>query len=294
MEISFRPARPDDHPAMLALCAKIWDGNDYIPEVWDDWLAEPHGQFTAVMDGETLIGLGKLSLMADGAQKEWWLQGLRIDPAYRGQGIGRQLHEHNMALWHRLGGPGVLRLLTADDNLMVQRLCEQTGFQRLARVIWHRAEALSPSSASDSFRPVAPAEAASLFSTVEPSHLYQHHHRLMSLEGGWSWTELTLARLNQFAERGNAWLWHGRALTLVEPITGEDSGAPTLHLSFVGTTTDDLAGCLRETRTLASRLGRQFVSVTVSADDLILSEVLNAAGFARSWDGSYFIYEISQ
>jgi hypothetical protein len=38
-DLTIRPARPDDRPAMERICAHTWEWGDYIPEVWDDWLA---------------------------------------------------------------------------------------------------------------------------------------------------------------------------------------------------------------------------------------------------------------
>ena len=42
-ELTIRPARPDDRPAMERICAHTWDWGDYVPEVWDDWLAQGGG-----------------------------------------------------------------------------------------------------------------------------------------------------------------------------------------------------------------------------------------------------------
>ena len=38
-----RPALPMDTPQVLDLAKHIWEGHDYIPYVWNDWLADPQG-----------------------------------------------------------------------------------------------------------------------------------------------------------------------------------------------------------------------------------------------------------
>ena len=50
-----RPMRPGDKPAMVDIASRIWDGTDYLPFVFDDWLADPDGEFAAA----TLGGPGR-------------------------------------------------------------------------------------------------------------------------------------------------------------------------------------------------------------------------------------------
>jgi len=38
-----RPALPKDTPDVLELTRTIWDGHDYLPAVWDDWLRDYDG-----------------------------------------------------------------------------------------------------------------------------------------------------------------------------------------------------------------------------------------------------------
>jgi len=43
MSYGFRPAAPRDREAVFAFCATTWPNGDYIPRVWDAWLADPEG-----------------------------------------------------------------------------------------------------------------------------------------------------------------------------------------------------------------------------------------------------------
>ncbi len=54
-----RPARPEDRGDMEAICAQVWEGRDYVPEVWDAWLADPHGQLSVVELRGRVVALGK-------------------------------------------------------------------------------------------------------------------------------------------------------------------------------------------------------------------------------------------
>ena len=78
--LSFRPVRPEDKARIIAFTFNTWGDNedDYIKDVFDDWLADPRGEFTAaVIDGQ-VVGIARLTDMGD---DEWWFEGLRIDPA---------------------------------------------------------------------------------------------------------------------------------------------------------------------------------------------------------------------
>jgi ribosomal protein S18 acetylase RimI-like enzyme len=57
------------------------------------------------------------------------LHDLVVDPAHRGQGVGRMLLDAALAALAELGAPRVV-LFTADRNSAAQRLFAQAGFRR--------------------------------------------------------------------------------------------------------------------------------------------------------------------
>ena len=59
-----RPMRPGDKPAMVDIASRIWDGTDYLPFVFDDWIADADGEFAAATLGGRVVGCGKLSFPA--------------------------------------------------------------------------------------------------------------------------------------------------------------------------------------------------------------------------------------
>ncbi len=89
--MQFRPLKPEDKEAALAIAAETWDGEDYIHLVWDEWLNEEDGEFTAVLINGELVGYGKFTLLGPG---EAWLHGARIKKERRGEGIGSGLLEY--------------------------------------------------------------------------------------------------------------------------------------------------------------------------------------------------------
>ena len=136
--LTFRPARPEDKPRMLEITARTWDDGDYISEVWDRWLADPHGEFTAVESGGIVVALAKLTYQGEG---QWWQEGLRVDPEHRLTGIGQAMSTYQVKLVKRLGGR-VIRHATGIDNEGSHRIAERAGFHVLARFVERVAEKL--------------------------------------------------------------------------------------------------------------------------------------------------------
>ncbi len=78
MPFVIRPARAADKQAVLAFCAHTFDWGDYLPEVWDEWLADARGQLLVATLDEVPVGVAKVTLLTPG---EAWLEGLRVNLA---------------------------------------------------------------------------------------------------------------------------------------------------------------------------------------------------------------------
>ncbi len=105
-----RPVTMADKPAVLRVSSRIWQGNDYVPLFFDRWVRD--GGFWAGEVRGRLVGYGKATQLSPG---EWWLEGLRVDPAWRKRGIGKEL-SRQVLLRTLDRRPVSLRLATADVN----------------------------------------------------------------------------------------------------------------------------------------------------------------------------------
>lgn len=87
--ILFRRIKATDYGDILDICKDIWDGADYLPELFYQW-AEDNGFFMAAVDEDSckVIGVGKYSIFPDGTG---WLEGLRVHEAYRGLKISNRI-----------------------------------------------------------------------------------------------------------------------------------------------------------------------------------------------------------
>ncbi|MBU0933998.1 MAG: GNAT family N-acetyltransferase [Spirochaetes bacterium] len=128
-DFSFRPINSADKARILEICAKIWDGNDYLPASFDSWLADREGQFNALLHEGQLIGCGRLSYVAPGHA---WLEGLRKDIDSPVKGVGRALCLYAL---HMLKGRTDLKSVRFATYIMDEasiKLNEQVGFKRIA------------------------------------------------------------------------------------------------------------------------------------------------------------------
>jgi RimJ/RimL family protein N-acetyltransferase len=154
---SFRPVRADDKPAVQAICAKIWDGDDYLPKLFDTWLADPAGAFTACLYDGRLVGCAKLSFLAPGHA---WLEGLRKDLDAPLKGVGQALARNHLARLATLPELCSVRFATYAADRASIALNEKLGFRRIATATM-RSKCLDPAAADhDPSVLITPAAAA--------------------------------------------------------------------------------------------------------------------------------------
>lgn len=138
-DIYVRRAKPADREQMLAISAQIWEGNDYLPQVLDQWMADANGELSVALLDEKIVGFSKITELVPG---HGWLQGARVDPAIQGKGIGRALTKYHIELAEK-SGMSHLRMVTDDDNTAARRLAEQLGFRLIGQYYRLRAKPLA-------------------------------------------------------------------------------------------------------------------------------------------------------
>ena len=128
--VTIRAAQPRDRRAVRRLCDRIWR-DDYIPEVFDDWIRDREGRLWVAVDGGTVVGIAKLTVTPRG---EAWLHGLRVDPDHRRRGIATALLEHRLQragrlAWYEASAIGAARPRSAGISELdaVWRLMRPRG-----------------------------------------------------------------------------------------------------------------------------------------------------------------------
>lgn len=281
----FRLLTLADRAAVQDICATIWDGHDYLPGEFDDWVAAPRDTawfVGAEVDGR-LAGLGRLVRFAPG---EYWLEGMRVHPDFRRRGLAAALHAHLIEVWEQAREPGTLRLVTHCRNDAMLALCARTAFQRLGEFTFAAAEAAA---GPHHFTPLAAGDAAWAHALITRTELYAEQHGLCDL--GWKWKALTPEFLAQRLADGEGYRWHGdQGVLLAADDLDDEPAEATLFLRFPAVAAARRTEFLREARALAAALGRRQVRWALPARADLLAE-LAAAGFRRSWEDAEVCFE---
>lgn len=159
-DLLIRPVRPSDRDRVVELTKDIWNGHDYIPDVFDDWVGDAGAAFQALEIDGVLVGLQRLRPYAPGLA---WYEGLRVALSHRRQGLARAMLASAISE-ARDQGFGEMRLATG--NLDAVRLFESAGFKRLIDARWWRGSRVE---GGESARIPDEAEAAQLWPRIASS-----------------------------------------------------------------------------------------------------------------------------
>jgi GNAT superfamily N-acetyltransferase len=131
-ELTLRPVRPADRERILEMTRDVWDGRDYIPRVFDDWISDSGAAFQAAEVDGVVVGLQRLRPYAPGLI---WYEGLRVASTNRRQGVARAMLQSAVAE-SRDQGFREMRLATGNPDAV--KLFESEGFGRLLDIRWWR------------------------------------------------------------------------------------------------------------------------------------------------------------
>ena len=84
MPTSIRELNLEDHELIKILCETIWNGNDYVPESFPKWVANPLTRTIGLFEAEELVAFGNIERIAD--VNIAWIQGLRVKEGHREKG----------------------------------------------------------------------------------------------------------------------------------------------------------------------------------------------------------------
>ncbi len=126
--IELRRARQGDKARIEDISSRIWEGDDYLPHVFDKWVDEQEGEFTVITVHGDVAGCSKITVLPDSVL---WLEGIRIDTKYRGLGLGKQLADYQL---RRAGEMGYSRLELSTFALNHESLAiiRKRGFRQVA------------------------------------------------------------------------------------------------------------------------------------------------------------------
>ena len=180
--LRFRRAKPEDTAEMLRITRNVWEGTDYLPHIWNDWLHDSSGYLMVGQVDGRVVGLQHIAVQDDGTA---WLEGIRVAEEAQGTGLGQGLLEQGLE-WAQTMGCTFARLSTASSNPASNRLAEKGGMRPVATFASLRAEARAGGDPPDGVKLATPMDVDRV-----------HAHLEQCLPGGFyteGWTAYRLTR----------------------------------------------------------------------------------------------------
>ncbi len=131
-ELTLRPVRAADRDRILEITKDVWEGHDYIPRVFDRWIADAAASFQAAEIDGVVIGIQRLRPYAPGLV---WYEGLRVASSHHRKGIARAMLA---AAIEEAREKGFRQVRLATRDLPAVQLFESAGFQRMVEMKWWR------------------------------------------------------------------------------------------------------------------------------------------------------------
>jgi hypothetical protein len=277
-----RRARAEDRDAILAMSKGIWGGSDYLPLVWDRWLADDQGiLLTATLDGRP-VGMAKITILSPG---EVWLEGLRLHPSLQGRGLTRQINDVTFREVSKLR-PKSVRYSTGAANIVSRHLGERRGFWQVARTHWLWGRTRKSGSIRARLADLGDLDALTDF--VKASECHRANGGLFAT--GWTFPELTRRRLRDLASRGHVLISprrgrvRGVAIYEIGPIDSD------ICLGYIDGPDETIASLARDVLRVAGKAGQDEASAMLPVGRI--ASAVRAAGFDRILPVEAVVYEM--
>ena len=272
-DLTLRPMRAADRERVVEISRDIWEGHDYLPRVFDEWLADAGASFQAAELDGVVVGVQRLRPIAPGLV---WYEGLRVASTHRRQGLARAMLASAIAD-AREQRFREMRLGTGNADAVP--LFESMGFRRLVDVRWWRGlrvEGGEPARMPD------PSEARKVWPAIEKSPGIELYHGVPADFNGAR--DLDADELERLAKIGMLRVGPGgRALAALREPWGNN-----LAVSFLAGRGGALRELLMALRFEADADGLGHVSVSLPRDHPAADD-MTASGYdlANDEDSAY-------
>jgi len=135
MSENLRELMIEDQEHINILCEKIWDGNDYVPEVFPRWISTPDSHTLGIFKDNELIACGNIE-KTEGTSIAW-IQGLRVKGAHREKGYATKV-TFALANYAKEIGISTLWYATSSRNIASTSVAQKTGFHEEASTGYFR------------------------------------------------------------------------------------------------------------------------------------------------------------
>ncbi|HXT83661.1 MAG TPA: GNAT family N-acetyltransferase [Verrucomicrobiae bacterium] len=130
-----RKAIDSDREIVLDFCKNTFEWGDYIDRVWDSWINDPSGLLLVTETNAKNspkgypIALSRISACPNNLA---WIEGLRVNPDYRKQGVATLLVKYMLNFGIKKGFNDASAIVSVQ-NTTSQKMLEKQGFFKLQR-----------------------------------------------------------------------------------------------------------------------------------------------------------------
>lgn len=280
--LTIRRARPEDRDAIFEMSKSIWGGEDYLPRVWDDWVADRKGVLLTVLHRGRPIGTSKISVMAPG---EVWLEGLRLHPDFQGRGLSKQIHRATFREAMKLD-PKRVRYSTWIGNEASRHIAETHGFWLVGRGAWMWGK--TPAGAGLRGRRATKSDLDGLMRFVRKSECYERFGGLLA--AGWRFSEMTRRRVAGLVSRGSVLVYPRRGAVRAAAVLDISKMEGDLCLGYIDGSDDEIAILARDALSLAREAGLDYASAMLPVGRI--ADLVQASGFDAAPVFQSVVYEL--
>lgn len=289
VEVQVRLARAEDREAVLAFCQHTWENlSDYIHLVWDKWLAEPEGRLFVAVVNDVPVGIARVFMVSD--SEAWW-EGLRVDRAYRGQGIARIL-DSQIQHFLRENNVKISRCIVRHEDTVMIGMMARRNRQIIAHYIPHRSTPISTvKSPSDStFTQLKNQDFNLAWELVKSPDFYGENNSFY-IGLGAKWQELKIELLKNLIEGGLVWgIKQSDRLVGLAIQSSLERDKKVFWLGYVRGTNESLPILLLELINLAFHQKYSSIGGFFTTCELLLNS-LEKVGFWKSYTGEFSLFE---
>lgn len=277
MEPTIRPARSGDLKAIAGFTTETFEWGDYIADVFNDWLTAQESRVMVAADvDDSVLAVGRGLLLSS---TELWLQGMRVHPDWRRQGLGSAV-AGALIDWARNEGALVARLGVEQWNTAAQQQVESMGFRDVGSWV----VAVRPTPTAEPDTQSNGGKRAKARRKLERAHSAEALPAWLSWRSGpllrpsrglhgwrWRWARLELDHLVAAAKVGE--LWSSQAGWMMAR-----RDETRLVVGWLECGPDDAADMIRSLVDLGIATEAEQIQITVPTVDW-LTAALDAAGF---------------
>jgi RimJ/RimL family protein N-acetyltransferase len=276
-----RDARPEDKRAVLEFTRRTWGRyGDFIPRVWDRWIRQRGGRLIIADLGGVPVGMAKISDFGEG---EIWLEGLRVDPGFRGKGIARAINVEVVDSLRKIK-PRAVRYCTGAGNRASRHIGETFGFEIAARFRYFWRKARQGTLRGEFARP---ADGGAICDFMRSSSFLKLSAGLVG--EGWIFREFRPERLRDYIKsRSVMTIKRSGRLVGVAVYTYEVNDR-SLSVGFIGGDRASIRALARNCPHLSKMRGHEFCSMSIPSR--YFPAIVEGAGFKRKYSMGQIVFE---